>query len=324
MHSENYFRIQIEAELAKLNLNGKPSRLYDPIRYMISLGGKRLRPSLLMMSHELFGGNPEDAIQPALAIEVFHNFTLLHDDIMDKAPLRRSRETVHKKWNPDIAILSGDTMFVQSCQLMMNVNQEYVRNVLTTFFKTAISVCEGQQMDMDFESEINVSIEEYLNMIHLKTASLIGCSAYIGAICAGASKENADHLYEFGKNLGIAFQLHDDLLDVYGDAEKFGKQVGGDILANKKTYLLLTALQKSSGNIKSELQHLISSNDFIPEKKIEAVISIYEKLDVKRHATEKMEYFFRNALDELEEVSTLQGSKDALLDLAERLMIREK
>lgn len=324
MHSENHFRILIEDELARLNLNGKPSRLYDPIRYMIGLGGKRLRPSLLLMSNELFGGNPKDALQPALAIEVFHNFTLLHDDIMDKAPLRRSQETVHKKWNPDIAILSGDTMFVKSCQLMMNVNEAYVRIVLTTFLKTAVSVCEGQQMDMDFESEENVSIEDYLNMISLKTASLIGCSTFIGSICAGAGKDDANHMYEFGKNLGIAFQLHDDILDIYGDAEKFGKQVGGDILANKKTFLLLTALQKATGNIKSELQGWISSNDQIPEKKIEAVISIYEKLDVRRHASEKMEYFFRNAIDELEKVNTPSGNKDALLDLAERLMIREK
>jgi geranylgeranyl diphosphate synthase, type II len=324
MHSEKHFRTLIENELSKLNLSGKPARLYDPIRYMISLGGKRLRPSLLMMSHELFAGNPEDVIQPALAIEVFHNFTLLHDDIMDKAPLRRSRETVHKKWNPDIAILSGDTMFVLSCQLMMNVKNEFIRDVLDTFFKTAISVCEGQQLDMDFESIENVSIEDYMNMISLKTASLIGCSTYIGALCSGAGKTDANHMYEFGKNLGIAFQLHDDILDVYGDAEKFGKQVGGDILANKKTYLLLTALQKAGGNIKSELQEWLRSTDFIPEKKIESIISIYEKLDVRRHASEKMEFYFRNALDHLEEVKTPPGSKDALLSLAEQLMIREK
>ena len=323
MHSENYFRPIIEDELAKLKIGNEPSRLYDPIRYMISLGGKRFRPTILLMSHELFNGNYLDLMKPALGIEVFHNFTLLHDDIMDKAPLRRSRETVHKKWNPDIAILSGDTMFVQSCQLITNVKDKYLRDVLDIFFNTAIDVCEGQQTDMDFESDENVSIENYLDMIGKKTGSLIGCATYTGSLCAGASKEDSMHMYEFGKNLGIAFQLHDDLLDVYGDSEKFGKQVGGDILANKKTFLLLTALQRAEGNIKSELNKWISSTDN-SRKKIDAIISIYEKLEVKNKTTLKMDYFFKKALDELEAVSVPENRKSELLNLAEKLMIREK
>ena len=228
-----------------------------------------------------------------------------------------------KKWNPDIAILSGDTMFVQSCQLMTNVKDKYLRDVLDIFFNTAIDVCEGQQTDMDFESDENVSIENYLDMIGKKTASLIGCATYTGSLCAGASKEDSMHMYEFGKNLGIAFQLHDDLLDVYGDSEKFGKQVGGDILANKKTFLLLTALQRAEGNIKSELNKWISSTDN-SRKKIDAIISIYEKLDVKDQTTLKMDYFFKKALDELEAVSVPENRKSELLNLAEKLMIREK
>ena len=324
MHSESYFRKIIEDELVKLKLDREPSRLYDPIRYMINLGGKRLRPSILLMSHELFSGNSENLLKPALGIEVFHNFTLLHDDIMDKAPLRRSRETVHKKWNPDIAILSGDTMFVQSCQLMMNVREEYLRDVLDIFLKTAIDVCEGQQSDMDFETEENILIENYLNMISKKTASLIGCATYIGALCAGVPMKDSIHMYEFGKNLGIAFQLHDDILDVYGDSEKFGKQVGGDILANKKTFLLLTALQRAEGNIKIELLKWLNSKENNPDKKIDAVISIYEKLDVKHQTSVKMEYFFKKALNELDAVNAPANKKEALLELTEKLMIREK
>ena len=324
MHSENYFRTIIEDEINKLELDKHPSRLYEPIRYMINLGGKRLRPSILLMSHELFNGNTEHLLLPALGIEVFHNFTLLHDDIMDKAPLRRSQETVHKKWNPDIAILSGDTMFVQACQLMMNVREEYLRDVMDIFLKTAIDVCEGQQSDMDFETEDNISIENYLNMIVKKTASLIGCATYIGALCAGVSKKDSMHMYEFGKNLGVAFQLHDDLLDVYGDTEKFGKQIGGDILANKKTFLLLTALQCSNENIKTELLKWLNLKNYTPDKKIAAVISIYEKLDIKNKTTIKMEYFFKKALNEFEAVNAPAIRKEALLEFAEKLMIREK
>lgn len=324
MHSEIYFRQIIEDELAKLKLDNQPIRLYEPIRYMINLGGKRLRPSILLMSHELFNGNPENLVKPAIGIEVFHNFTLLHDDIMDKAPLRRSNETVHKKWNANIAILSGDTMFVQSCELMMHVNEKYLREVLNMFFKTAIEVCEGQQYDMDFETEENVTIDDYLKMIGLKTASLIGCSAYIGALCAGLPVKDSLHMYEFGKNLGIAFQLHDDYLDVYGEKEKFGKQVGGDILANKKTFLLLTALELAKGNTKTELVKWIFSKEYNPDQKINAVISIYESLDVKKHTSMKMEYFFKKAMYELNTVNATADKKQPLISLAEKLMVREK
>ena len=323
MHSEKHFRSLIEDELKRMTIEGYPSRLYDPIRYMIGMGGKRLRPALLLMTHELFNGKAEDVIQPALGIEVFHNFTLLHDDIMDKAPLRRSFETVHKKWNPDIAILSGDTMFVKSCQLMMNVKKDFLSPVLDVFFKTAVAVCEGQQMDMDFESEENISIADYIHMITLKTASLLGCASYIGALCAGSSEADANHMYEFAKNLGIAFQLNDDILDAYGDPEKTGKQTGGDILANKKTFLLITALQKSSGKNKSELEKWLRLKEYDPVKKINSIIEIYNLFDVRRDSSIKMENYLRKSLDELNAVNASENNKEALYEFAEKLMVRE-
>jgi geranylgeranyl diphosphate synthase type II len=324
MHSESYFRELIEEGLSKLDLPREPSRLYDPIRYMIGLGGKRLRPSLLLMSNELFDSDPIELLAPALGIEVFHNFTLLHDDIMDKAPLRRSRETVHKKWNPDIAILAGDTMFVLSCQLMMRVKPEYLRDVMNTFLKTSVEVCEGQQYDMDFENENEVTIPAYLNMIGLKTAALIGCSAYIGALSAGAGRENAGHLYNFGKNLGIAFQLHDDILDAFGDAAKFGKQVGGDILSNKKTILHLAAMENAGSKEKAELNKWLQAADADPASKVEKVIGIYESLHVHESATAIKDQYFEQAMKELADVKAPASNKEMLYKLTERLMVREK
>ena len=239
MNSPEFFRNIIEAELrnpAFSDFGTKPAALYEPIRYMLSLGGKRLRPALLLMSTELFGGDYLKALSPALAIEIFHNFSLLHDDIMDKAPIRRSKPTVHKKWSADVAILSGDAMLVKSYQLMMRVEEQHLRKVLTLFSTTALQVCEGQQLDMDFENQKNVTIEDYIHMISLKTSVLLGVSLKTGAIIANAASEDADHIYLFGKNIGIAFQLLDDILDVYADSDKFGKQTGGDILSNKKHF----------------------------------------------------------------------------------------
>ena len=226
----------ISNELGKIEYPKNPSLLYEPINYILGLGGKRMRPILVLMAHQLFDKNIEKAVSPALAIEVFHNFTLLHDDIMDKAPLRRGKQTVHEKWNDNVAILSGDTMLVQAYQLMAVVDKDIIKEVLAVFSKTAIEVCEGQQWDMDFETQSDVSIEDYLKMIEYKTAVLLGAALQIGGITAGASAQQQTHLYEFGRNMGIAFQLKDDLLDAFGSPETFGKQVGGDIMANKKTY----------------------------------------------------------------------------------------
>lgn len=322
MHTLPYFQELIEKGLSKLDLDKKPVELYDPIQYMLNLGGKRLRPALLLMSNEMFGGNPEEVLSPALGIEVFHNFTLLHDDIMDKAPLRRSKATVHAKWNSDIAILSGDTMFVQACQLMMAVNDKHLRKTMDMFLKTSIEVCEGQQYDMNFESIEKVSIDEYLEMISLKTAVLLAGSLAIGAICAEAIEEDIDHIYQFGKNLGIAFQLHDDILDVYGDSEKFGKQIGGDILANKKTYLLITACELAKGNQSQLLNSWINKKEFVASEKVDAIVSIYNELNIKEKAELKMDDYFQNAMTHLKATNVASNKKELLTAFAEKLMVR--
>lgn len=313
----------IETGLNNFELSGRPSELYDPIRYMIQLGGKRLRPALVLMSHELFGGDPEKVLQPALGIEIFHNFTLLHDDIMDKAPLRRSKPTVHEKWNTDIAILSGDTMFVQACQFMLNVDATFVSPVLSLFLKTAIEVCEGQQLDMNFERQENVSHEEYIEMIGLKTAVLLGCSLSIGAICANASKNDIDHIYQFGKKLGIAFQLHDDILDVYANADKFGKQIGGDIIANKKTFLFISTLEQAKQDQLAEFKRWISMKEFNVEEKVKAVITIFDSLNIRLQAEQKMNEFFSDAMQHLEQINVPAEKKHLLIEFAEKLMVRE-
>ncbi len=315
----------IGIQLQTLHLQTEPATLYDPIRYMLSLGGKRIRPVLLLMGTELFDGNMHDALSAAIGIEVFHNFTLLHDDIMDNAPLRRAKPTVHRKWNSNIAILSGDAMFVKSCQLMMEVPDHALRDVVNVFQATALEVCEGQQLDMDYENETSVTIERYLKMIRLKTAVLLGCSLKVGALIANATEEDAQHIYDFGVNLGLAFQLQDDVLDVYADTEKFGKQVGGDILSNKKTYLLLTALNQSSGLLKEELlqwiHQSISSDKNVD--KVQAVTRIYNSLGVREQAEKKMNQLYQEAFDHLSAIPVSSSKKEPLQKLAESLLIRD-
>ncbi|MFM2206457.1 MAG: hypothetical protein RL213_432 [Bacteroidota bacterium] len=323
MHGPRHFQLAVEARLASLEIGDRPKALYDPIRYMLELGGKRMRPALLLMANELFGGQEDAAIGPALGIEVFHNFTLLHDDIMDKAPLRRGRPTVHTRWSPDVAILSGDTMFVRSCQLMMQAPLHCRNEVLDDFFRTAVEVCEGQQLDMDFETLEKVTIDEYIEMIGLKTAVLLGCSLRIGALIGGASVEAADYLYRFGKSLGIAFQLHDDLLDAFGDPEKFGKQVGGDIIANKKTFLLLSAISLATGPTATELQNLLEAKSFDPPMKVSAVKAVFEKLGVRELTEREINRYFEEAMSALDAVPVQESRKEPLRQLAEQLMVRE-
>jgi geranylgeranyl diphosphate synthase type II len=320
------FKDLIDFELEEFNkslLNKKPSSLYDPIKYTLDLGGKRMRPLLTLIACDLFDGTISEAVKPALGIEIFHNFTLLHDDIMDKAPLRRNKPTVHKKWNADIAILSGDTMFVQSFQYVMQSPSQHLKEVLEVFTKTAIEVCEGQQMDMDFETMSNVSIPQYLKMIGLKTSVLLAGSMKIGAIIGGARAEDADHLYEFGKNLGIAFQLHDDILDVFGSSDKVGKQTGGDIVSNKKTYLLLKALDMADRYKKEELQLWMHTTDVDAMEKVEAVKSIYEYLGVKGLAEAEMQKFYEKSLTHLNQIPCNSIKKHQLTKFAENLMQRE-
>jgi geranylgeranyl diphosphate synthase type II len=323
--SLNQLQIQVEKGLQDLNFPVQPESLYQPVTYMLSLGGKRVRPVLVLLATELFGGDSKVALSAALGVEVFHNFTLLHDDIMDNAPLRRAKQTVHAKWNSNIAILSGDAMFVESCRMMMQVPDYCVRGVMDVFTKTALEVCEGQQFDMDFETANDVSIQQYLEMIRLKTAVLVGGSLKIGALIGNASQDAANHLYDFGVNLGVAFQLQDDILDVYGDASKFGKQVGGDILSNKKTFLLLTALSNADAKSLTELNYLLNlqTSEENSSEKVVAVTRLYDQLGVKEIALSKMNDLYNEALNHLDAIQVDEDRKAPLRELAASLMTRE-
>lgn len=314
----------IEDAVTELQYPVYPAELYEPITYILSVGGKRMRPALLLMACDLFGGDVKAAIPPALAIEVFHNFTLVHDDIMDNAPLRRGKVTVHEKWNPNVAILSGDVMLVEAYKLMMQVDTTILRQVLEIFSNTAVGVCEGQQIDMNFEQQVDVKIDAYINMIRLKTAVLLGGALKIGALTGGASLTDADLLCNFGEHLGIAFQLQDDILDVYGDPDKFGKQVGGDIISNKKTYLLIKALELAGANEKQTLDHWINATEFDPFEKVTAVTGIYDSLNIRQYAEQAMQTFADKAFEALDWISLPEDRKQYLRNFADGLMVREK
>lgn len=323
MHSIKELQQIIEEAVNKTKYPAEPKELYEPITYLMSLGGKRLRPALVLMATDLFGGNIEQAISPALAIELFHNFTLMHDDIMDKAPLRRGKPTVHAKWNESVAILSGDVMFVKAYKMMIQVKPNILTEVLDIFNLTAVGVCEGQQIDMNFENRDQVSIEEYLEMIRLKTAVLLAGALKIGALIGDASAEDAAHLYDFGENLGLAFQLQDDILDVYGDPEKFGKQVGGDIISNKKTYLLIKALELAKGDNATALKHWLALSNFNAEEKVSAVRKIYDSLNIREISEEIMHDYARKAIKAFNLIDTPTENKKTLMDFAEMLVGRE-
>lgn len=318
----NYIDL-VDDALKKLESKKEPVSLYDPITYTLSLGGKRIRPALLLLANNLFGGNDDDALNSALAIEVFHNFTLVHDDIMDEAPLRRGKIPVYKKWNANIAILSGDVMLIQAIQLLMKDNTTSLLQVLETFNTTAVQVCEGQQFDMDFETSSTISIDDYLKMIELKTAVLLGCSLKIGAILGNASQENANHLYDFGKNLGVAFQLMDDVLDLYGDAEKVGKRNGGDVISNKKTYLLLKAQELASGKTKKDLDFCLTSKVLDNASKVKKVKAIFNELNIKQLAIDEMNLFYNTAISHLDSIDAPAEKKQVFESFAKSLMNRE-
>ncbi|MVN21923.1 polyprenyl synthetase family protein [Mucilaginibacter arboris] len=301
----------------------EPAELYEPMQYMMNLGGKRLRPALLLMGCDAFGGDIYQAINPAIAIEVFHNFTLMHDDIMDNAPLRRGKTTVHEKWNSSVGILSGDAMLVEGYKLMMQVNENVLRPVLEIFNDTAIAVCEGQQIDMNFEQQPDVKINAYINMIRLKTAVVLGGALKIGALIAGARKQDADLIYAFGEDLGIAFQLQDDILDVYGDPEKFGKQVGGDIISNKKTYLLIKALETANKEQLKELNYWLQLEDFDALKKVSAVRNLFDQLEIREKSEQEMNWYAQKALQSLKDLPLDEVRKNALFEFADMLLVRE-
>ena len=303
--------------------SSSPKEMYEPMSYIIGLGGKRVRPLLTLIGCDIFDANPHNATHAALAVELFHNFSLIHDDILDNAPLRRGNTTVHEKWNHNIAILSGDGMLVKAFEILGDSNKEHVSKLLNLFSKTGLEVCEGQQLDMNFETQEHVSVEEYIHMITFKTAVLLGCSLQMGAICANASEENQKHLYEFGKHVGIAFQILDDVLDVYADDEKFGKQVGGDIISNKKTFMLLDAFELANEAQTKELNHLLYSKDISNADKVKQVTALYNTLGVKELAIREANKHTDIALKHLEELEANASKKLHLKEFALHLLNRE-
>ena len=298
------------------------STLYDPAQYILGLGGKRIRPVCVLMGNELFDEINPDAYHVATAIELFHNFSLIHDDIMDKAPLRRGMETVHTKYGESTAILAGDVMFAQSYEYLNKVNAGQVQKIFQLFNKTAKEVCEGQQLDMDFEKKENVRLDEYLNMITLKTSVLLAASLQLGAVLGGAGEGNQNHLYEFGKNLGIAFQVQDDYLDAFGDPQKFGKQVGGDILANKKTFLMIHVLETANDGQLKTLKTLMGKGaDHVD--KVDKILQIFKDCKVDDWAKSLKEQYLQTALKHLEDTAVLSARKKPLMELADYLISRE-
>ncbi|WP_420149092.1 polyprenyl synthetase family protein [Spirosoma sp.] len=313
----------LQQELQGIQYGQHPPELYEPIQYIMDVGGKRMRPLLTLMATYLFTDDWRKAVRPALGIEVFHNFTLMHDDIMDKAPLRRGQPTVHEKWNENVAILSGDVMLVNAYQLLLNVEADKLKPVLQRFSRTAAEVCEGQQMDMNFEARWDVTEAEYIDMIRLKTSVLLGYSLELGGLIAGADAETTQHLYEGGMNIGVGFQLKDDLLDVYGDPAKFGKQVGGDIIANKKTFLLIEALQQAKGALKDELTGWLNQKNFDKAEKVKAVTSIYDQLGIRQLTESRIGDYFARGFTNFDAVRADPDRKKLLIQFAKQLVERE-
>lgn len=316
-------QFRLDEAFSGIRFPSDPVDLYDPIVYTLALGGKRMRPLLVLASCQMFGGEINDAINPAIGIELFHNFTLLHDDIMDAAPLRRGKETVYKKWNSNVAILAGDTMFALANKYMLRTRPQAISQVVELFNQTAIEVCEGQQYDMDYEKRMDVSIADYIEMIRLKTAVLLAASLKTGAIIADAQPSDCEHIYNFGINIGLAFQLKDDLLDVYGDQVKFGKVSGGDIIAGKKTYLYLKALE-SSGSQSDYFQQLYTSNSFSNTEKVIKVRDIFNQLNIEQHTRKQIDDYYQKALHNLSSISLPVEAMESLRDYTAGLMEREK
>lgn len=318
MHNPTELQKIIENAIPQLAYPDKPANLYEPIKYIMSLGGKRIRPVMVLMAAELFTNEVLKALDVALAIETFHNFTLVHDDIMDNAPLRRGKQTVHEKWGVNNAILSGDVMMVESNKHLSKADISVLKPVLDTFNQTAQGVCEGQQLDMEFETRSDVSIDEYIEMIRLKTAVLLGGAMKLGAIVGGSDEKNSALLYQFGENLGVAFQLQDDILDVYGDPEKFGKQVGGDIIANKKTFLHL----KANALIKAEETEILFGSHQSTAHKVAAVTELYDKYNIRNLAELEMEKYANAAFSALEKINVATEKKENLRTLASQILNR--
>ncbi len=313
----------INNRISELKYGRQPNELYEPIRYIMSLGGKRMRPLLVLLGYELFKDDSRSVLDQAIAVEVFHNFTLLHDDIMDEAPLRRGKPTVHEKWNENTAILSGDVMLVRAYGLLLDAPGD-LKAILKAFNDCAAGVCEGQQFDMNFESLPTVAEDTYVDMIRLKTAVLLGFSLKLGAMLAGASAEQAEAVYDFGVSIGIGFQLKDDLLDVYADQEKFGKQVGGDIISNKKTFLLLKALELADKEQKAKLDHWLAAVTFNKVDKVAAVTAIYDQIGIRQLTVSQIDAWFAKGFKALEALDVPSDRKQPLITFTEYLIDREK
>ncbi len=323
MYTSNQILTLVNEFIAGLAYDRKPESLYEPVKYVLSAGGKRIRPVLMLMAYNLFKDNPESILPTASGLETYHNYTLLHDDLMDKADVRRGRPTVHKKWDDNTAILSGDSMLVLAYERIAMCADDKLRQVLDCFTRTALEIGEGQQYDLDFENRNDVEAEEYIEMIRLKTSVLLACAMKIGAILADASEADQENLYHFGECIGLAFQLQDDYLDVYGDEKVFGKAIGGDICNNKKTYMLIQACRKASGEDKESLMKWITAPEFDKAEKVKAVTAIYNKLGIDKLAQEKMESYFEEAKKFLDDVNVDTARKAELRAYANDLMHRD-
>lgn len=323
MHTTEDFLNEINAILENHPYNRQPESLYNPVRYVLEQGGKRIRPILMMLAYELYKDHPEDIILPAVGLETYHNYTLLHDDLMDNADMRRGNQTVHKKWDANTAILSGDSMLVLAYRCMQQVSDNKLRPVLETFTETALQVGEGQQYDMDFEKRNDVSEEEYIEMIRLKTSVLLACALKMGALLADAPKEDTVNLYKFGEQMGLAFQLQDDYLDVYGDPKVFGKAVGGDITSNKKTYMLINAFNRANAHQREELVRWTTAKEFDKQEKILAVTQLYNEMNIGRLAQEKIACYFEQSRGYLDAVQVPEQRKAHLREFAGRMMKRK-
>jgi geranylgeranyl diphosphate synthase, type II len=320
--AESYLKL-LNNKIGELSFDKKPKELYEPIAYSLTMGGKRIRPIFTLLACEMFKGDVQQALPAALAVEIFHNFTLVHDDIMDVAPLRRGKETVYKKWSTNIGILSGDAMLAKAFELISDSDEKHLRPLIQLLSKVAIEVCEGQQLDMNFEQSERVTIPEYLDMIRLKTAVLAGSSLMAGAIVANASKQDSREIYLFGENLGMAFQMKDDILDVFGDENKFGKKKGGDIVSKKKTYLYLKAHELAKGKNLNSLTYYFVNSTFDDDTKVKAISEIYEKLGVKKYAEKQMDIYYTKAFAHLKKIKVPESNKKNLAKIAEQLLVRE-
>ena len=315
---------KVNAYIASLPYERKPKSLYDPIEYVLAAGGKRIRPSFVLMAYNLFHDDVDRILPVATALETYHNYTLLHDDLMDKADMRRGRPTVHKKWDDNTAILSGDTMLVLAYEHLAKCDTNDLPPALALFTETALEVSEGQQFDMEFETRNDVAEEEYIEMIRLKTSVLLACALKMGAVVAGASDADANALYAFGEKVGLAFQLQDDLLDVYGDPKVFGKAIGGDITSNKKTFMLINAFNRADAETRAELERWTTATEFDPAEKIAAVTEIYNRLGIDKLAEQRIKEYFEQSRQHLDELSVSDDRKAVLREYTERMMNRKK